>query len=860
MTCYPHRDSGSATIERVKDALLHIDAEDRDTWLRCLMAIKSEFGEVGYSIGDDWSRSASNYNEHDFLKTWDSLQGEGVGIRTLLHLARVNGWIDDKTYPTLTPEDVESRKVKRKKEQTEITAKRTQAKAKAAKWASAIWRQAETPANHPYLTKKQVEPTDTLKEIHTHQLAKILGYSVTAKGVPLSGRVLVAPIQRQGESTMCSMEFIDEEGRKSRLPGFGTSTGGYWSTECIEKEPPLILIGEGVATTASASQAINAPGIAALSSSNLPSIARAIRESYPTSVIIVLADIDKKTAQPDPQAVNAAKAVNGYLAVPEFGKDRTAGEKDFNDMIVKLGADAVKACLYATLRRVSGGPDEPVVSGGDWPEPAELTASSDSAAYPLDAIPSVVRGAINEVVREVMCPTPLAVSCALGAMALACQGQYDVQRKPGLKGPTSLFLLTIAESGERKSECERLLMERIRTYEDGQKQLAESHVKAHRAEQEAWEAVKAGLLENIKRGAKACKDTSPIAEQLRIHAQEEPPPLLIPGLFLEEPTTQALVYSLGNKWPTTGIFSDEAGVVFGGYAMKADNAMNTFASWNKLWSGSSLSNERRGESYAARNCRLSMHLLTQESTFREFIAKNRGLVRGTGLMARYLVSWPDSTMGTRFLDPATVGDTPPKPNLEKFNLRILDILERPLPCAEAGGLNPQTIPLSGSAMAVWCDFFNQIEKELAKGGELASVKDVASKTAENAARIAALFYVMTTPFGGVLEIDADSMGAGCMLAGWHLTESQRFLAGADMPKERNTAIILDEWLIRRCLKEGEQEVPRSTILQYGPNPLRSKVALDKSLSELKDMGRARAVVKNNKIIIEINPAIFRMTP
>lgn len=845
-------------MERAKDALLHIDAEDRETWLRCLMAVKSEFGEAGYSIGDEWSRTAINYNEHDFLTTWQSLRGEGVGIGTLFHLARENGWSDDKTYPTLTPEEVESRKAAREKEQVEIAAKRAQAKAKATKWASAVWRQAEAAKDHPYLIRKKVEPTGTLKEIHAHLLAKILGYTVNAKGEPLSGRVLVVPIKRRGEARMCSMEFIDEEGRKSKLPGLGTSTGGYWSTERIEADPQIILIGEGVATTASASQVMSTPGIAALSSSNLPSVAQSIRESHQTSSIIVLADIDKKTAQPDPQAIKAAKAMSGYLAVPKFGPEREAGEKDFNDMLVKFGADAVKACLDAALHG-AGEWSDATVSGGDWPEPAELTASSDSAAYPLDAIPAIVRGAINEVVAEVMCPTPLAASCALGAMALACQGQYDVQRKPGLKGPTSLFLLTIAESGERKSECERLLMERIRAYEDDQKQLAEPRVKAHRADQEAWEAVKSGLLENIKKETRGGKDTSTLSEQLRKHAQQEPTLPMIPGLFLEEPTTQALVYSLGKKWPTTGIFSDEAGVVFGGYAMQSSNAMQTFASWNKLWSGASLSNERRGESYGARNCRLSMHLLSQESTFREFVAQNRGLVRGTGLMARYLVAWPDSTMGTRFLDPATVGDTPPKPYLDRFNRRILEILESPLPLAEGGGLSPQTIPLSGVAMAIWCDFFNQIEKELAKDGELVAVKDVASKTAENAARIAALFYVMTMQAGGMLEIDAESMSAGCMLAGWHLTESQRFLAGADMPKERSAAIMLDAWLIQRCRKDGVQEVPRSTILQFGPNPLRSKAALDKCLSELTDMGRVRSIVRSHKKIIEINPAIFRMT-
>lgn len=48
---------------------------------------------------------------------------------------------------------------------------------------------------------------------------------------------------------------------------------------------------------------------------------------------------------------------------------------------------------------------------------------------------------------------------ATGAVSLVCQNLIDVCRLNTLQGPVSLFLLTLAESGERKTAVDKLLME-----------------------------------------------------------------------------------------------------------------------------------------------------------------------------------------------------------------------------------------------------------------------------------------------------------------------------------------------------------------------------------------------------------------
>lgn len=78
-----------------------------------------------------------------------------------------------------------------------------------------------------------------------------------------------------------------------------------------------------------------------------------------------------------------------------------------------------------------------------------------------------------------------------------------------------------------------------------------------------------------------------------------------------------------------------------------------------------------------------------------------------------------------------------------------------------------------AAKAAWIAFHDAIEAELKSGGELYDVRDVASKTADNAARLAVLFHGFTNGIGGA--VDVDSFDGASSIAAWHLSESRRFL-------------------------------------------------------------------------------------
>lgn len=134
------------------------------------------------------------------------------------------------------------------------------------------------------------------------------------------------------------------------------------------------------------------------------------------------------------------------------------------------------------------------------------------------------------------------------------------------------------------------------------------------------------------------------------------------------------------------------------------------------------------------------------------------------------------------------------------------------------------------------------------------IRDVASKTAENAARIAALIEIFT----GGNAISFESMYSGIALASWHLREAQRFFGEINLPTEQENAVLLDGWLIVQAQKENTNSLPFRKVQQCGPNRIRSKELLDAAVQELVEA--KRIVVCTNPKTIFINPALLAVKP
>lgn len=291
--------------------------------------------------------------------------------------------------------------------------------------------------------------------------------------------------------------------------------------------------------------------------------------------------------------------------------------------------------------------------------------------------------------------------------------------------------------------------------------------------------------------------------------------------------------------------------MFGAHAMGKDSIMRNLALLNILWDGGILSIGRRtSESFTVKGARLTVALQIQEMALRSFFDRSGGLARGTGFLARFLVAWPESTQGFR---PFT--EAPPAwPALAAFHGRIAEILAIRVPMDEDGALSPAMMALAPDAKAAWVAFHDAIEGELRNGGELYDVRDVASKSADNAVRLAALFHVFEHGMDGAVGLEAFE-GAS-RIAAWHLNESRRFFGELALPAGLADAARLDSWLIEYCQRERTHSVATMRVHQYGPGGLREKCAIDSALRELDELGRARLVKEGRQRRIEVNPALL----
>ena len=294
---------------------------------------------------------------------------------------------------------------------------------------------------------------------------------------------------------------------------------------------------------------------------------------------------------------------------------------------------------------------------------------------------------------------------------------------------------------------------------------------------------------------------------------EKPAKPRVERLLLGDETPESLAWTLSQHWPSAGVVSSEAGVIFGAHGMGKDSVMRNMSLLNVLWDGGThLVGRRTSESFTVRGARLTLALQVQEPTLREFFARCGTLARGTGFLARILVSWPESTQGFRlFTEPPETW-----PNLSKFNTRIAEILAKEAPMDENGALTPLMLTMDSTAKAAWVDFHDKIESMLVTHGELYDVRDVASKSADNVARLAALFHVFVSKISEISNsISAEWVEAASNIVAWHLNESRRLLGELAVPAELMDAVRLDAWLISYCRQERTHLVRSPMCSSWG---------------------------------------------
>lgn len=456
----------------------------------------------------------------------------------------------------------------------------------------------------------------------------------------------------------------------------------------------------------------------------------------------------------------------------------------------------------------------------------------------------------------------------LAQMALATQGLAYVGRDERLVSPLSLNVLIVGQSGERKTGTDQAFTRAAKEWEQEERARRLPQFRKAKAMQRSNQARMQSLEREI--GRLEAKNTQESIKEreaaegrlIELEQREDElsvPPL--PRLFYEDVTLEALAYEVAIGWPSAALVSDEAGLVVGSRGMSDESALGFLTLLNRLWDARPfLPLRKQVKTAEIRGRRFSCSLMIQHELLQK-IAEKGG--RGVGFFGRYLMTAPPSTMGTRLYS------IPPQPMpaLSAFNERIRHLLDQSLPVINnAYELRPPVLMANEAARRVWIDLHDTIERELGDFGEFAMVKDVAAKSAENAARVAGVFQVFDRGIGGHLE--RGYMEAGIAVAAWHLQEAHRIFFETGKPQELQDAELLSTWLREVAPTLSRQDgspliqdgrIPKWEIGQVGPSQLRQdKDRRAKALIELAAEGvhHLRDAKDGKKSLLEINPVLL----
>ncbi len=465
-------------------------------------------------------------------------------------------------------------------------------------------------------------------------------------------------------------------------------------------------------------------------------------------------------------------------------------------------------------------------------EPIDLLfRSTNRHKYPVEALGPSIQGVIEAIANKCQVPVVMAAQSVLATICLAVQGHADVHLPFGQRRPCSLYFLTVAASGDRKTTSDREASRGVSEFEAALDREYKAKIAEWNIACASWEA-----------NTKSVKSEKDLADKDRTDRLKQlgsrPPQPLAPFVAISDPTLEGLFKSwVASLLPSLGIFSSEGGQITGGYGLTPENKLKTAASLSELWDGRSVRRIRAGDGFMhLSGRRLTMHLLIQVKAAANFLADP--VLRDQGLLSRFFVAAPDSLAGQRLYRDA---DPEWEVAIATFAIKIKDLLRKQLPLANGAKneLAPRLVALSDRAECVFFEFSDEVERGLGPLGRYAMISELANKAAENAARLALIMALFDDL--SVSEVSEIYMEGAVEICHWYLEEALRITEAV-----RNNGMMADAEMLRQwIIASGYDVVTRRDILNKGPARFRTFEVLRPLLDILVEHGWLQPVANKN---------------
>ena len=684
---------------------------------------------------------------------------------------------------------------------------------------------------HPYLTRKGIKPYGL----------KVLGKDDAAR--------LLVPMRVKGK--LVSLQFIGVDGVKRFKTG-GQVKGAYCAIGKTLGDLPVVIVCEGYATGSSLHQCSGHAVAVAFNAGNLKAVALALRQQLPNAKILIAADDDVGTdGNPGlSKAREAAQAVGGLLAVPDFGSNRPDGATDFNDLHQLNGDAAVLRCVDAA-EPVNAGADRFMPwedaqeamqgSGGDaleWLEPEPLPVNLPRVpAFSYDLLPEALRGWVADIAERMQCPPDFVAVGAVVALSslvgpkvvIHPKAQDDWVVVPNLWG------MLIAPPGAMKSPALAEVLKPMHRLEAKERE-------AHAQALDEWASVKmAQELQQKVREKDATKkagkvDTATLAGMLK--AQDSEPAPVQRRLIVNDCSVEALAELMRvNEWGLLAYRDELAGLL---ESMTREGQEGARAFYLSAWNGdSSHVVDRIGRGLGLLIPRVCLSLLGGIQP-----GKLQSIVRGAtdggagddGLLQRFqLAVWPDSVPDWRNVD-RWPDSAHRQASGELFNrLHAL-----PIPIGDAPAWR-----FSAEALDVFVEWRTDFEKRM-RGEDLhpAMVAHLA-KYRKLVPALALLFALVDTPQdsdqGQAGQVQEKELLRALAWSEYLERHAERIYAAATMPETGPALALL------RRIRNGDagEEFTTRLIAQKGWGQLKSVEDVRKACQLLADYQWLRRDVRKS---------------
>lgn len=423
---------------------------------------------------------------------------------------------------------------------------------------------------------------------------------------------------------------------------------------------------------------------------------------------------------------------------------------------------------------------------------------ASGSQYPaLSQAHPVFNGAVVEAAQNLGLPLALTSITALSAVAASVQAIAGLEMPNGGSLPVSLNALITVPSGGGKNRTVNLFKKPFEEFEASQQESYALEMTVYKTKLEVWNYQRKQLLR--KSGNRT--GGYGLVEALLEHDQQKPSAPRLHRIMFEDTTPEALLASMSGGGKNAWLVTSEGGIILSQHAMKNMPALN------QIWSGDRVTIDRKtGESFSLVDARLSVLIMSQPGVFESFIGRYGALARESGFFARCLaLSIPQNILG-QFEDSRVLEWS----HLAIFNEKVSRFLKMGL-C----GVYRSCLRFSPEAKSYWLSIKNAVNWELKHGGRFNGLPDLAARTPENIARIAALLHFFEERAG---DISYETLEYSCRLCFWHV--DQFIYMFSERSSGERDAELLYRWFSTKYQQYGVVEHLKNNVRQSAPSPLR----------------------------------------